>query len=227
MKNDRKYTACDSPECVRCHRYQEVRQDAWGKLQQFAERHGWSDLGGVLLAVGEGKRYRNYISKLSLDAESLMPAPKQNPNVLFVPTLSRSPWWDNVEGGPFEEVLKQLTETTNFQCILQEFLQVFKDISEDYDFNSAETTQRLWTVNDTENGKWSVFHLYNQGQKVEANCERCPVTCRHVEGMAKAMTGCLFGNVSFSVLYPGTHITEHCGPCNVRIRCHLGRILNM
>ena len=31
--------------------------------------------------------------------------------------------------------------------------------------------------------------------------------------------------VYFSRVKPGTHITPHCGPANVKLRCHLGLIV--
>ena len=228
MKNNRKYTACDSPECVRCHRYQQVREEAWDKLQRYADKHGWEGLVPLLLAVGEGKRYRDVRSRLGRDRESLMPLPLQNPNILFVPTVRKIPWWE-AEGDTSADTFSDEKKTleANHNVILEEFETVFKDVADvspkEVTGTEGQAKVKQWTVNSTEKGCWCVYHLYNQGQKVTENCNRCPQTTKLVEGLASVMTGCLFGNVTFSVLYPETHIEEHYGPCNVRIRCHLGK----
>jgi hypothetical protein len=79
----------------------------------------------------------------------------------------------------------------------------------------------LWKVNDTPAGKWSICHLVDQGVQTKAVAE-CPVTWRAVSHLPCAMKDNLFGNVAFSIVEPGTKISAHCGPTNIRIRCHLG-----
>ena len=228
MSKNGKYTACDSPECVRCHRYQQVREDAWNKLQCFADKHGWQGLDPLLLAIGEGKRYREVRCRLGGDRTTLMPLPLQNPNVLFVPTVRKTPWWEIIGDGPTEPLSqeKKLLEV-NYDVILNEFNDIVKDIANTEDLNKGSSDGqpevKLWTLNGTKNGQWCAFYLYNQGKKMTDSCARCPQTTRLIEGLPSVMTGSLFGNVSFSVIFPGTHIDEHYGPCNVRIRCHLGR----
>jgi aspartyl/asparaginyl beta-hydroxylase (cupin superfamily) len=64
--------------------------------------------------------------------------------------------------------------------------------------------------------KWKSFFLFGYGYKVEANCEKCPVTAALVSktpGLNSAF---------FSILAPGAHIPRHRGVTKSLITCHLG-----
>jgi len=67
---------------------------------------------------------------------------------------------------------------------------------------------------------WEVLYLMNQGQWMHDNIQRCPNTFALVKNIPGLMQGSMFGNIFFSVLYPGTKIDEHCGPTNLRHRMH-------
>lgn len=68
-------------------------------------------------------------------------------------------------------------------------------------------------------GPWRSFVLMHQGRWIDWNCERCPVTTSVVEAIpGLTMAG-------FSVLEPGTHITEHRGPNKGALRYQLGVIV--
>ena len=67
----------------------------------------------------------------------------------------------------------------------------------------------------TDDDRWKTFFLYGFGFRAESNCERCPQTARlvaAVPGMQTAM---------FSILAPGKHIPDHCGPYKGVVRYHL------
>jgi beta-hydroxylase len=68
----------------------------------------------------------------------------------------------------------------------------------------------------TDDDRWKTYFLYGFGFRSDANCARCPQTARlvaAVPGMQTAM---------FSILAPGKHIPDHCGPYKGVIRYHLG-----
>jgi beta-hydroxylase len=68
-------------------------------------------------------------------------------------------------------------------------------------------------------GPWRSFVLMHQGRWIDWNCERCPETTRLVRQIpGLSMAG-------FSVLEPGTHITEHRGPNKGALRHQLGVIV--
>jgi len=69
-------------------------------------------------------------------------------------------------------------------------------------------------------GAWDVFLLFERGRKNVENCARCPVTTRAIETNNTVRT--LAGLIYVSRMRPGTHIAAHCGPTNLRLRCHLG-----
>jgi aspartyl/asparaginyl beta-hydroxylase (cupin superfamily) len=68
-------------------------------------------------------------------------------------------------------------------------------------------------------GDWAVFLLYEKGRMNAANCSRCPLTARLIESCDTVRS--LAGLVYFSRMSPGAHIAAHCGPTNLRLRCHL------
>jgi beta-hydroxylase len=68
-------------------------------------------------------------------------------------------------------------------------------------------------------GPWRSFVLMHQGRWIDWNCERCPRTTelvRSIPGLTMA---------GFSVLEPGTHITEHRGPNKGALRYQLGVVV--
>jgi beta-hydroxylase len=68
-------------------------------------------------------------------------------------------------------------------------------------------------------GPWRSFILMHQGRWIDWNCARCPATTalvRSIPGLTMA---------GFSVLEPGTHITEHRGPNKGALRYQLGVIV--
>jgi aspartyl/asparaginyl beta-hydroxylase (cupin superfamily) len=71
--------------------------------------------------------------------------------------------------------------------------------------------------------EWSSIYLYRQGIKQVETCKKYfPITTNIIETMCPhRMSGCGLGSVYFSKLKQNTKIVEHCGPSNVRLRCHL------
>lgn len=132
---------------------------------------------------------------------------KQQPNVFCYYGLESTPVWKT-------EILGDCDILTNSSEIIKaEFYSLIK-----------QGTQEGWKRNRTPQGSWDVFHLINQGLEVPENCNRCPKTMAVIWSLQSAMVENVFGNVMFSVLKSGTVITEHYGPTNIRLRCHLGKI---
>lgn len=97
------------------------------------------------------------------------------------------------------------------EAAYEDILQEYKRLAEDVLHPHPQTL--------TENGQWNVAYLYNMAQVVKANADRCPKT---LAALAKFPGAGVAGQVYFSIMTPGTHVRPHCGPTNVRIRCHLG-----
>lgn len=74
-----------------------------------------------------------------------------------------------------------------------------------------------------EAGTWSVFPLFKGGLRHEPHCEACPHTARLIESLPHCAEGADgLGQITFSVLDPGSHLRPHSGSVNVRLRYHLG-----
>ena len=68
-------------------------------------------------------------------------------------------------------------------------------------------------------GQWQSFELSRMGERRDENRRSCPRTVELVDRVAGAETA---GLVYFSAMRPGARIRPHCGPHNLRVRCHLG-----
>ncbi|XP_078487094.1 aspartate beta-hydroxylase domain-containing protein 2-like [Ciona intestinalis] len=128
----------------------------------------------------------------------------QHPMVFYLPGVRTQPLIDSLHYEDDMQILKD-----NYNGIKGEYEKLIGDLS-------------CWKTNSTPQGEWSLFYLVNQGKEIAINCEQCPVTTSVLRSMGSIMGGCGFGNACFSIVKPGTMITEHCGPCNVRTRCHFG-----
>jgi len=68
----------------------------------------------------------------------------------------------------------------------------------------------------TQDDKWKTCWFYIYGRKIAANCDVCASTTRLIEAVPGMKTA------FFSILGPGKHIPEHCGPYAGVLRYHLG-----
>lgn len=188
---------CSSPECLRCsHRKEAASTEVVSKkLDEFVRVRG--DRAGL-------ERLYNGIEYCGTQEDGTDLLPAQKPTVFYLDGLGTKPWHNY-----YSAQLSSLLSSANFESIKSEFQQIR--------FRASEG----WFKNSTLQGEWSVYHLINQGEKVENNCSTCPKTMDIIESVVPLLKGCSFGNVLFSILQAGTHITAHYGPTNCRIRCHL------
>lgn len=95
----------------------------------------------------------------------------------------------------------------------------WRDVLAEYEALPRELFM-TWPEPELEAGDgWQVYGLYAFGEKLEANCARCPTTTRLVEAIPGVATA------GFSVLLPGTRIRPHVGYTNTVLRCHLGLVI--
>lgn len=193
------YTHCHASECVRCAHSDGLNQKLYRNLQEYAKRYSWAGMGRIHKGIREQGRYPS--SRLSI----------QKPEVFLLPDLPTSPYFSREAQKHDVELLER-----NFQTVLCEFEALYKA------FSNCSLPQG-WNGNSTPSGEWLTFYLVNQGTCVPRNCRKCPRTYRLLGSLRTCVGGNVFGNACFSVLTPGTVITEHYGPTNIRVRCHLGR----
>lgn len=194
------YVYCQSPECVRCTHNEGLNQKLYHNLQEYAKRYSWSGMGRIHKGIREQGRYLN--SRPSI----------QKPEVFFLPDLPTTPYFSRDAQRHDVELLER-----SFPTILGEFEALYKG------FSNCSLPQG-WKMNSTPSGEWVTFYLVNQGVCVPRNCRKCPRTYRLLGSLRTCIGNNVFGNACISVLSPGTVITEHYGPTNIRIRCHLGML---
>ncbi|HQR10549.1 MAG TPA: aspartyl/asparaginyl beta-hydroxylase domain-containing protein [Casimicrobiaceae bacterium] len=73
--------------------------------------------------------------------------------------------------------------------------------------------------------RWSAFHLYKMGRKVEENAARCPITMNLLQGAPLPEQQGRTPAAMFSLLKPMTRIPAHTGVTNVRLVTHLPLIV--
>jgi aspartyl/asparaginyl beta-hydroxylase (cupin superfamily) len=73
--------------------------------------------------------------------------------------------------------------------------------------------------------RWSVFFLWEHGERIESHCMRCPRTAAVLESLPLMNLKGFAPNMLFSVLAPRTRIPPHCGDTNVRLVGHLPLII--
>ena len=75
------------------------------------------------------------------------------------------------------------------------------------------------------NPDWTAIHLWKNGQRVDANADRCPRTMAMLERIGQPAIAGASPNAMFSLLGPGVSIPPHVGVSNARLVCHLPLIV--
>ncbi|XP_046335820.1 aspartate beta-hydroxylase domain-containing protein 2-like [Haliotis cracherodii] len=207
--DDDGFEKCHSPSCVRCRTHKEILVRARTRLSYQA-----------YTGKPKAEERDNNILKLCTDVENSLHKrftqvedEDQKPGVFKMSGLEAKPWWDEHEIEDFHGL--QFSDKV-LDDVKAEFFELMKKS------NTEDTVQSLWKVNSTPDGMWSICHLMDQGRPTKA-IEQCPKTWNAVHKLSHLlMKNNLFGNVAFSVIVPGTVITPHYGPTNIRLRCHIG-----
>lgn len=130
------------------------------------------------------------------------------PLIWMLPGLGRHTFWNSDMHASLWEVNLMFKKQENFEGILREFELI----------NEHEDG---WKVNTVPSGRWKVYPLWDQGERVVWNSRQCPFTSHLLSAIPLFMSQHVFGSAMFSVLEPGSSIEPHTGPCNYRLRCHL------
>lgn len=122
---------------------------------------------------------------------------------LYMPELKASAWHD-IADFPWTEALHAESE-----AILAEH---------------RTLKERAWLKKHPESnllteGSWKILPLFTHGAKNVDNCALLPHTTQMLEAIPTASRASL---VYVSSLAPHTKVAPHCGPMNLRLRCHFG-----
>ena len=114
----------------------------------------------------------------------------------------------------------------NYQIIRQELLEYLSGDDDEDSFTPFDSKVYTQANNNTSNNdaEWSSIYLYHQGIRQSELCNKhFPQTSQILElNCPHRLAGkCGLGSVYFSKLKKNTKVKEHCGPSNIRWRCHL------
>jgi aspartyl/asparaginyl beta-hydroxylase (cupin superfamily) len=73
--------------------------------------------------------------------------------------------------------------------------------------------------------RWSAFHLYKLGKRVDENADKCPLTMQAIDSAPQPDQPGRTPAAMFSLLRPGTRIPPHTGVSNTRLVTHLPLII--
>uniref|UniRef100_A0A8C7I8J7 Aspartate beta-hydroxylase domain-containing protein 2 n=1 Tax=Oncorhynchus kisutch TaxID=8019 RepID=A0A8C7I8J7_ONCKI len=196
------FAYCQSAESFRCTNTGDgLNQKLYHSLQDYAKRYTWSGMGRVHKGVRDQGRYLT--SRPTI----------QRPEVFFLPDLPSAPFFSRDAQKHDVELLER-----SFPALLAEFESIYHSPPA----RAGSSLPLGWKSNSTPHGQWWTFYLLNQGTPLALNARRCPRAWRVLGQLRTFIANNVFGNACFSVLTPGALITEHYGPTNVRLRCHLG-----
>ena len=86
------------------------------------------------------------------------------------------------------------------------------------------TPGNLWSELD-KSPNWSALHLWRDGERIDAVCDRAPITAKLAESLPLARIPGRAPAVFFSILKSGKRIPPHSGVTNIRSIVHLGLIV--
>ena len=221
---DPQSAVCKSPACARC---QSQAYDVASVKQQLMESFTAYIMDNQELSNSDSSQQllENQLSRVLHTINSIdnkleilrqtyresgyeFDSSEPQPHIWWMPDLSRSAFW-NVSDHLDLQRLAAVFESSKTLELLQ------------LEYTNACSKPLLWKENSVPNGKWRIFHLYDQGCKVNRNCSVCPQATALLDSVPGLMSGCVYGNAMISVLGSESEIEAHTGPCNFRLRCHL------
>lgn len=206
-------TICGSPNCIRCQgltHVQRLKQRCEDFFLTLSNTDALGTKSQMLSLVTESMKHKNDII-FSVYKESGYELQEgvidTLPHIWMLPGLDRHTFWSGDMHKNLNEVVCILEKPGNIENIFNEFRRI--------------DHRKGWKSNSIPSGKWKVYHLYDQGLRVNKNSDQCPFTTHLLSGLSSFMCGHVYGNAMFSLLEPGSSIEPHTGPCNYRLRCHL------
>lgn len=73
--------------------------------------------------------------------------------------------------------------------------------------------------------RWGAFHLWENGERLDAHADRCPATMAAISHLPQPKVSCRSPAAMFSALHPHTRIPPHTGVANTRLVMHLPLIV--
>jgi aspartyl/asparaginyl beta-hydroxylase (cupin superfamily) len=140
------------------------------------------------------------------------------PTLFYFPGIRSHAFWGNSTLTNNIKSLKLLEN--NYKTIKEEYLQVIqtnKNLENDYKYTDQEKYLHQ--------GDWEWYSYISKGRRSEQFKTNFPKTydiLETINNTGEIMLGLPFSYCFFSKLAPGSKIAAHYGPCNIRLRIHLG-----
>ena len=172
----------------------------------------------VLTSRGVDKLPPRFAEALDI-ASGKQPVYLQQPTNFYFPGLPQAPWYDPAQFpwvAELEAAVPEMRAEIEAVLATQQGLEPYVQA----DANRASRGHSL--LNDA---RWSAFHLYKQGERVEENASRCPTIMRLLDLPPIPRIEKRSPMALISILRPGTHIPPHHGMLNTRLICHIPLIV--
>lgn len=148
-------------------------------------------------------------------ASGNQPVYLQEPTSFYFPGLPQQAWYSPAQfawAAEFEAAVPQMR---------REIEQVLADEQglEPYVQEQASRASRGHSL--LNDARWSAFHLWKEGKRVEENAARCPLIMRLLNLPPMPRINARSPMALISILKPGTHIPPHTGMLNTRLICHI------
>jgi tetratricopeptide (TPR) repeat protein len=141
----------------------------------------------------------------------------QQPSILLVPGLPATQFYDD-DLFPWLRTLEESTDVIRDELLV--VLREDRDELRPYVSHPDGSPIDQWAeLNHSPN--WSVFFLWENAQRNERNCARCPRTAALTEQIPMMDLAGFAPTVMFSILAPHTHIPPHSSVTNARLVVHL------
>lgn len=153
----------------------------------------------------EAKLFKSSILRIN---NSLRPYP----SLFYFPGLQSNPFWSKDTFNTVNYLEK------NYEIIKEEYIKAEENteilLENDYKFSDHEKSLHK--------GDWEWYSYISKGSKTTSFPKHFPKTSAILDKIPDIVMNLPFSYCFFSKLSPGSHISPHYGPCNIRLRVHLG-----
>ena len=157
---------------------------------------------------------RRFAEALAI-ASGKQPVYLQQPTSFYFPGLPQVPWYPR-EAFPWVSELEKAVP--DMRAEIEQVLADDRGL-EPYVREEDERASRGHSL--LNDARWSAFHLFRAGERVEENAARCPLIMRLLELLPMPVIERRSPMALISILRPGTHIPPHHGMLNTRLICHI------
>lgn len=179
-----------------------------------AEARFEGELGRVLRERGIDTVPTRFAEALAI-ASGKQPVYLQEPTSFYFPGLPQLPWYPREM---FPWVAELETAVPEMRAEIERVLADEQGV-EPYVQEEAKRASRGHSL--LNDARWSAFHLFRNGERVEENAARCPLIMRLLELLPIPRIRRRSPMALISILKPGTHIPPHHGLINTRLICHI------